>query len=74
MSEGSGLEYLTARYQGVKGLKQTFRLIRELVRPYRGQLFVILLAMFVKTAMSLAGPWPLKIIIDNVIGNLIRDT
>jgi len=36
-------------------------------------LLVILLAMFVETAMSLAGPWPLRIIIDNVIGNLIRD-
>ena len=46
-----------------------FRLIRELIRPYRGQLFIILLAMLVETAMSLAGPWPLKIIIDNVIGH-----
>src|SRR5271166_6575906 len=45
------------------------RLIRELVRPYRGQLLIILLAMLVETAMSLAGPWPLKIIIDNVVGN-----
>ncbi|MGA3052652.1 MAG: ABC transporter ATP-binding protein [Candidatus Korobacteraceae bacterium] len=46
-----------------------FRLIRELVRPYRGQLVIILLAMLVETAMSLAGPWPLKIIIDNVVGS-----
>src|SRR5271165_7159740 len=46
-----------------------FRLIRELVRPYRGQLAIILLAMLVETAMSLAGPWPLKIIIDNVVGS-----
>jgi ABC-type multidrug transport system fused ATPase/permease subunit len=45
------------------------RLIRQLIRPYRGQLFIILLAMLVETAMSLAGPWPLKIIIDNVIGS-----
>ena len=45
------------------------RLIRELVRPYRGQLLIILLAMLVETAMSLAGPWPLKIIIDNVVGS-----
>ena len=45
------------------------RLIRELVRPYRGSLLVILLAMLVETAASLATPWPLKIIIDNVVGH-----
>jgi subfamily B ATP-binding cassette protein MsbA len=44
------------------------KLIRELIRPYRGSLFIILLAMLVETAMSLAGPWPLKIVIDNVAG------
>ena len=44
-----------------------FRLIRELIRPYRGKLLIILTAMLVETAMSLANPWPLKIIIDNVI-------
>ncbi len=43
------------------------RLIRELIRPYRGKLLIILAAMLVETAMSLASPWPLKIIIDNVI-------
>jgi ABC-type multidrug transport system fused ATPase/permease subunit len=45
------------------------RLIRELVRPYPGTLLIILLAMLLETAMSLASPWPLKIIIDNVIGS-----
>ena len=45
------------------------RLIRELIRPYRGTIAVILLAMFVQTLMSLAGPWPLKIILDNVVGS-----
>jgi len=43
-------------------------LIRQLVRPYRGTLLIILIAMVVETAMSLAAPWPLKIIIDNVAG------
>ena len=43
------------------------RLIRELVRPYRLRLLIILSAMLVETAMSLANPWPLKVIIDNVI-------
>jgi subfamily B ATP-binding cassette protein MsbA len=37
-----------------------------LIHPYRRWLNFILLAMIVETAMSLAAPWPLKIIIDNV--------
>jgi ABC-type multidrug transport system fused ATPase/permease subunit len=45
-----------------------FRLILSLVRPYRGTLLLILIAMLVQTAMSVAGPWPLKIILDNVVG------
>lgn len=45
-----------------------FSLIRQLVRPYRGTLFIILIAMIVETTMSLAAPWPLKVIIDNVAG------
>jgi subfamily B ATP-binding cassette protein MsbA len=43
-------------------------LIRQLVRPYRGMLLIILFAMVIETTMSLAAPWPLKIIIDNVAG------
>ena len=46
-----------------------WRLIRDLIRPYRGTLLVILIAMVVETLMSLAGPWPLKIILDNVVGS-----
>jgi len=45
------------------------RLIRELLRPYRGKLLIILAAMLVETGMSLANPWPLKVIIDNVVGS-----
>jgi ABC-type multidrug transport system fused ATPase/permease subunit len=44
-------------------------LLRTLVRPYRASLFFILLAMLVQTLMSLAAPWPLKIILDNVVGS-----
>jgi ABC-type multidrug transport system fused ATPase/permease subunit len=44
------------------------RLVRELLHPYRGWLLIILLAMLVETAMSLAAPWPLKVILDNVVG------
>jgi ABC-type multidrug transport system fused ATPase/permease subunit len=45
------------------------RFIVSLVRPYRRTLAVIFLAMLVETAMSLATPWPLKIILDSVVGN-----
>ncbi len=45
------------------------RFIGGLVRPYRGTLLIILVAMVVETLMSLAAPWPLKIILDNVVGD-----
>lgn len=45
------------------------RLISQLIRPYRGHLLVIFLAMLVETLMSLAAPWPLKVILDNVAGS-----
>ncbi|WP_353066379.1 ABC transporter ATP-binding protein [Tunturibacter psychrotolerans] len=45
------------------------RFIGSLIRPYRGTLVGIFLAMLVETVMSLATPWPLKIILDNVIGD-----
>ncbi|HTS22710.1 MAG TPA: ABC transporter ATP-binding protein [Casimicrobiaceae bacterium] len=43
-------------------------LVLELVRPYRRWLALVLAAMLVETAMSLAAPWPLKVVIDNVLG------
>jgi ABC-type multidrug transport system fused ATPase/permease subunit len=45
------------------------RFVAGLIRPYRRTLVFILLAMLVETAMSLATPWPLKIILDNVVGD-----
>ena len=45
------------------------RFIGGLIRPYRGTLAIILAAMLVETVMSLAAPWPLKIILDNVVGD-----
>jgi ABC-type multidrug transport system fused ATPase/permease subunit len=44
-------------------------LVIDLVLPYRHWLLLIFMAMLLETAMSIATPWPLKIIIDNVIGN-----
>jgi ABC-type multidrug transport system fused ATPase/permease subunit len=43
--------------------------IGSLIRPYRSRLALILLAMLLETVMGLAAPWPLKVILDNVIGN-----
>jgi ABC-type multidrug transport system fused ATPase/permease subunit len=42
-------------------------LIWELLRPYRGSLALILVTMLVQSIMTLASPWPLKIVIDNVV-------
>ena len=42
--------------------------VRHLIRPYLGLLSVVLLAMLVETAASVAEPWPLKVILDNVVG------
>jgi ABC-type multidrug transport system fused ATPase/permease subunit len=44
-------------------------LLRELIRPHRRTLVYILAAMLVQMVMSLAAPWPLKSVIDNVVGN-----
>jgi len=51
-----------------KHSKNLFALVRELVRPYRKWLIIVFIAMLLETAMSLAAPWPLKIILDNVVG------
>jgi ABC-type multidrug transport system fused ATPase/permease subunit len=45
------------------------RFVATLIRPYRRTLVIILIAMLLETAMSLATPWPLKIILDNVVGD-----
>jgi ABC-type multidrug transport system fused ATPase/permease subunit len=43
--------------------------IRELARPYRRLLLLILGAMIVETLAGLAGPWPLKVILDSVVAS-----
>ncbi len=44
-------------------------LIIDLLRPYRTGLAIVLGSMLVQTLTSLAAPWPLKVILDNVVGN-----
>jgi ABC-type multidrug transport system fused ATPase/permease subunit len=51
------------------GSREMFALIRELVRPYAGWLVIVFIAMLIETAMSLAAPWPLKVVIDSVLGS-----
>src|SRR6201997_1021111 len=43
-------------------------LLRELLRPRRRSIAVILAVTLVQMAMSLAAPWPLKVVLDNVVG------
>jgi len=42
--------------------------VLRILRPYWKWLSVVLLAMLVETAMSLAQPWPLKVALDSVFG------
>jgi subfamily B ATP-binding cassette protein MsbA len=52
-----------------KPSKSLTSLVFELIKPYSKWLWVIFAAMLLETAMSLLGPWPLKIVIDNVVGH-----
>src|ERR1700754_469252 len=45
------------------------RLVVDLLRPYRGWLAIVFVAMLGEIAMSLAAPWPLKLVIDDALGN-----
>jgi ABC-type multidrug transport system fused ATPase/permease subunit len=43
--------------------------VRGLVRPYHKWLAIVFAAMMVETLMSLAAPWPLKLVLDDALGN-----
>jgi ABC-type multidrug transport system fused ATPase/permease subunit len=49
--------------------KQMRRLVLDLLRPYKGWLTIVFIAMLVEIAMSLAAPWPLKLVLDDALGN-----
>ncbi|HOW48390.1 MAG TPA: ABC transporter ATP-binding protein [Rubrivivax sp.] len=44
------------------------RLLLAALRPYRGWVALVMAMMLVETLMSLAGPWPLKVVLDSVLG------
>jgi ABC-type multidrug transport system fused ATPase/permease subunit len=48
--------------------RQLRRLVLGLIRPYRTWLAIVFMAMFVEIAMSLAAPWPLKLVLDDALG------
>jgi subfamily B ATP-binding cassette protein MsbA len=45
------------------------RLILDLLRPYRLVVAAIFAVLLVQIAMGLAAPWPLKVVLDSVVGN-----
>ena len=45
------------------------RLVIDLLRPYRGWLAIVFVAMLVEIAAGLAARWPLKLVIDDALGN-----
>jgi subfamily B ATP-binding cassette protein MsbA len=48
---------------------QLMGLVLDLIRPYRGWLTIVFAAMIVEIAMSLAAPWPLKLVLDDALQN-----
>src|SRR6202142_1198514 len=49
--------------------KQMTQMVLDLGRPYRGWLIIVFAAMIVEIAMSLAAPWPLKLVLDDALHN-----
>jgi len=45
------------------------RLAFQQIRPYKKWVYLILAAMLLEALMGIASPWPLKVVIDNVIGS-----
>src|ERR1700712_1733652 len=43
--------------------------IWQLLRPHQGQLWLGLVAIAGESVADVLGPWPLKIVLDNVIGH-----
>jgi ATP-binding cassette subfamily B protein/subfamily B ATP-binding cassette protein MsbA len=52
----------------VGSLRRTFKLFRY-ARPYSGVMFLLIATMLIDIGIDLAKPWPLKLVVDNVIGH-----
>ena len=53
---------------GRNGELGVYPLIWSLLKPYRASLAVVLVAMVLQMAATVAAPWPLKVVLDNVVG------
>src|SRR5262245_19422555 len=49
--------------------KKLVSIVLRLLRPYRSWLLIVFIAMLIEIAMSLAAPWPLKLVLDDALGN-----
>src|SRR3984957_163655 len=45
------------------------RLVFDLLRPYCGRLAIVFVTMLIEIGAGLAAPWPLKLVIDDALGN-----
>jgi ABC-type multidrug transport system fused ATPase/permease subunit len=50
------------------GRAALYSLIWGLLKPYRASLAVVLVAMVLQMVATVAAPWPLKVVLDNVVG------
>ncbi|MDM0023617.1 ABC transporter ATP-binding protein [Variovorax saccharolyticus] len=57
-----------ARHTAESPRRDMTRLVLGLVKPYRSWLVIVLAAMMVEILMSLAAPWPLKLVLDDALG------
>ncbi|WP_208866980.1 ABC transporter ATP-binding protein [Bradyrhizobium sp. AS23.2] len=48
--------------------KKLTSMVLGLLRPYRRWLLIVFAAMLIEIAMSLAAPWPLKLVLDDALG------
>jgi len=59
---------LRGALEGFRRTRRALAHFRPFLAPRRGGLFLALLVLLLETAMSLAQPWPLALILDYVIG------
>lgn len=50
--------------------RATWHFLLQLIAPYRGSLSLVALALLVQTLARLASPWPLKVVLDSVLGGM----
>src|SRR5215831_11301811 len=61
-------EHAHATQSGAQSEKKLVSMVLRLLRPYRGWLLIVFIAMLFEIVMSLAAPWPLKLILDDALG------